>query len=272
MSLNFELNVKDLQLKDDLPSKGKQEKQPSPILSVKNLSVGHNPDQILLENINFEIYSGEIFMIVGGSGVGKTTLLHNLIGLLPPQRGEVRLFDTNLFEIDEAEKNKILQSIGVTYQQGALFSSLTVYENLALTLREFSDLPENMIRRVCNMKLKLVSLEGFADFLPDQLSGGMVKRVAIARALITDPKIIFFDEPGSGLDPVLVSELDDLILDLSKNIGITFVIVSHDLRSVFHIADRVAVLDKSAKGTSFIGAPRDSEQLKKSLKKLTIID
>ena len=253
------------------PASATSQSRPA-ILQVKDVSVGYNQQTALLKNLNFDIFAGEIFMVVGRSGVGKTSLLQSLISLVPPLQGTIEILGENLYALQEEQRNKVLQSIGVTYQQGALFSSLNVFENLALPLREFTDLPQSMIEAVCRLKLSQVSLTGFEDFLPDQLSGGMVKRVAIARALMMDPSIIFFDEPGSGLDPILAHDLDRLIVNLAHEIGVTFVIVSHDLNSVFQIADRVALLDRAQQGISFIGKPQDSPQLKEMLQVMATVE
>ncbi len=197
---------------------------------------------IILDNISFDIPTGSIFMIVGPSGCGKSTLLNHLIGLKRPAAGDILILGKELTTAEEQDRLDVLKHIGVTYQSGALFGSMTLLENTRLPLEEWTDLPSDAIDQIAMNKLSLVGLENFANHLPDQVSGGMQKRAAISRAMALDPDILFLDEPSAGLDPITSAELDDLVLTLSQQFGITFVIVSHELRSIFSIADTVIVL------------------------------
>lgn len=226
-----------------------------PILEVRNLTVGYG-DFVVLENLNFTVYEEEIFIILGGSGCGKSTVLKHIIGLNEPISGDIVLSGVSIVNSSEQVKDELSRKFGVLYQSGALFSSLTLEENVALPLREFTELSPDMISSVAKLKLSLVGLEGFEQFLPSEISGGMKKRAGLARALALDPKILFFDEPSAGLDPISSAELDKLILDLRKNLGCTMVIVTHELDSIFSVADRVIILDKEKKGIVEEGDPR----------------
>jgi phospholipid/cholesterol/gamma-HCH transport system ATP-binding protein len=225
------------------------------ILEVRDLTVGYG-DFIILQKLNFSVYEGEIFIILGGSGCGKTTVLKHIIGLNEPISGDIIISGVSIVNSSEQEKDELTRRFGVLYQSGALFSSLTLEENVALPLKEFTELSPDMISSVAKLKLSLVGLEGFEHFLPSEISGGMKKRAGLARALALDPKILFFDEPSAGLDPISSAELDSLILDLRKNIGCTMVIVTHELDSIFSVADRVIILDKEKKGIVEEGDPR----------------
>ena len=199
-------------------------------------------DRVVLNGISLEIYSGETFVIMGGSGCGKSTLLRHLIGSLKPDSGKVYLLGKDLSVLNEDEMDKVKKKIGMSFQSAALFDSMTVGENVSLSLREHTKLDKNVIDIVVKMKLELVGLRGFEDLMPSQLSGGMRKRVGLARAIAMDPEIVFYDEPTAGLDPIVAGVIDKLILDLSKMLAITSVVVTHDMKSVFSIADRVAML------------------------------
>jgi len=199
-------------------------------------------DRVVLNGISLEIYSGETFVIMGGSGCGKSTLLRHLIGSLKPDSGKVYLLGKDLSVLNEDEMDKVKKKIGMSFQSAALFDSMTVGENVSLSLREHTKLDKNVIDIVVKMKLELVGLRGFEDLMPSQLSGGMRKRVGLARAIAMDPEIVFYDEPTAGLDPIVAGVIDKLILDLSKKLAITSVVVTHDMKSVFSIADRVAML------------------------------
>ncbi len=225
------------------------------IIRVENLSAGYD-DVAILDNLNFEVRRGEVFGILGGSGCGKSTLLKHMIGLIPPVTGSVWIDGDDIITADDATMAKIRRRFGVMYQSGALFGSMTTLENVRLPLEEYTDLSDDTIDLIARMKLELVGLEAFTGHLPAELSGGMQKRAGIARAMALDPSILFMDEPSSGLDPVTAASLDATIRRLADSLGVTFVIVTHDLGSVFVAADRVILLDRRARGIIADDDPR----------------
>ncbi len=225
------------------------------IIRVESVTVGYG-DHVVLRDVSFDVRAGEVFVILGGSGCGKSTLLKHMIGLLQPMRGHVLIDGEDIVAATGEKRRALLRRIGVAYQRGALFGSMTVLENLRLPLEEYTDLPIEAMNLIARTKLSLVQLEGTEDLLPAELSGGMQKRAAIARAMALDPHILFLDEPSAGLDPITSAGLDELILRLQRSLGMTFVVVTHELPSIFSIADRVIMLDKQAKGIIAEGDPQ----------------
>jgi len=227
-----------------------------PLIQVSDLSIGYD-GHALLRDMSFDVARGDVFVIMGGSGSGKSTLLRAMTGLVPPMSGTVKINGTNIWTADAAARHRISQNMGVLFQGGALFSSITVGENVALPLRAFAHYSDAEIRDIVAMKLGLVGLSGFQDFYPSQLSGGMKKRAGLARALALDPEIVFFDEPSAGLDPVSSHQLDDLILEINRHLGTTIVIVSHELDSIFTVGTNSIYLDGAAHGIIARGNPRE---------------
>ncbi len=226
------------------------------IIRVENFTAAYG-GEVVLSRVNFEVYTGEVFAILGGSGCGKSTLLKHMIGLYKPAAGRILIDGQDIAAAEGEERLQILRRFGVMYQSGALFGSMTLLENVSLPLEEFTDLPPDAIRLIAMMKLQRVGLSHAADQMPSELSGGMQKRAAIARAMALDPRLLFLDELSAGLDPVTSAELDQLVLSLARSLKITFVVVTHELPSIFTIADRVMMLDKEKKGVVAIGRPED---------------
>jgi phospholipid/cholesterol/gamma-HCH transport system ATP-binding protein len=212
------------------------------IIEVRNL-VAHYGERLVLDDVSFSVWRGEVFVIIGGSGCGKTTLIKHMTGLLQPTSGTILYEGQDITRMDEDELSHMQRNIGIAFQSGALFNSMTVGDNVALPLREYGTVDHKLIPAIVRLKLSLVGLGAAERLLPDELSGGMRKRAGLARAMALDPPIVYFDEPSAGLDPIIASGLDDLVLNLRKLLGITFIIVTHELDSIRKIADRVLMLD-----------------------------
>jgi phospholipid/cholesterol/gamma-HCH transport system ATP-binding protein len=223
-----------------------------PVISLRDLRVSYG-DREILHGIGFDVKRGETIVILGGSGSGKSTLLRTLVGLERPSSGQIWIKGRDIAVISQAEMDEIRRKIGMSFQGGALFGSMTVGENVALPLREHTQLEDSTIEIMLRLKLEQVGLEGFEYYMPSQLSGGMKKRAAVARALAMDPEILFFDEPSAGLDPIIAAGIDQLIMELKSAFRMTIIVVTHELASAFLIADRMVLIDKGnivAIGTS----------------------
>ena len=232
------------------------EKDNDILIRVEGLTAGYD-DNVVLKDISFEVRRGEVFVILGGSGCGKSTLLKHLIGLHRPKSGRVLIDGDDLTTAGGGDRLRLLRRFGVMYQSGALFGSMSLMENIRLPLEEFTGLDEEEMDLIARMKLQLVGLSGSENKMPSELSGGMQKRAAIARAMALDPALLFLDEPSAGLDPITSAGLDQLILQLARSLGITFVVVTHELASIYAIAGRVIMLDQQTKGIIATGRPQE---------------
>ncbi len=214
------------------------------VLSARDVTVAFGP-KVVLDKLNLDIYRGEILGFVGASGTGKSVLMRTVLRLLPRRSGTIKILGQDFDELDEPERNALDMRLGVLFQQGALFSSLTVKENIQVPMREYLDLPATLMDELAHLKIRMVGLAAdAADKYPSELSGGMIKRAALARALALDPELVFLDEPTSGLDPIGAAEFDELIANLRDSLGLTVYMVTHDLDSLFSVCDRIAVLGK----------------------------
>lgn len=226
------------------------------LINAQNVTVGYD-HFVLLDDISFTVNKHDIFIIMGASGGGKSSLLRVLTGLMPPLSGHIFIDGVDVTTADALQKEQIMQKCGVLYQSGALFSSMTLAENIALPLQQYTDYSEKMIADLVSLKLALVGLKGFEEFYPAEISGGMKKRAGLARALALDPQIVYFDEPSAGLDPISSKLLDDLIIDINQCLGTTIVVVTHELNSIFDIGTNSIFLDTNTKGISGRGHPKD---------------
>ena len=225
-----------------------------PHITVRDLTMAYG-SFVLMRDLNFTINRGDIFIIMGGSGCGKSTLMKIMVGLKEPARGQVFYGDVSFWETDSTERDRIMKRVGILYQSGALWSSMTLAENVALPLEQYTDLSPSQIREVISLKLSLVGLAGFEEFYPSEISGGMRKRAALARAMALDPEILFFDEPSAGLDPVSAHLLDELILELRESLGATVVVVTHELASIFAVGNNSVFLDMETRTMIASGDP-----------------
>lgn len=226
------------------------------LIDVQKLTIAYG-DFVLLKDVSFQVKQGDIFIIMGGSGCGKSSLLRVLTGLTPASGGKAFVAGVDMVSASAAQKDVVMRRCGILYQSGALFSSMTVADNIALPLRQYTDYSDKMIRELIALKLALVGLAGFQDFYPSELSGGMKKRAGLARALALDPEIVYFDEPSAGLDPISSKLLDDLILDINQSLGTTIVIVTHELSSIFAIGRDSVFLDATKRSVGARGNPTE---------------
>ena len=227
-----------------------------PVITVENLTMAYG-DFVLQQGLSFQVNRTDIFIIMGGSGCGKSTLLRHMIGLKRPAAGKVIYGNIDFWKITDEERSKILANTGILYQSGALWSSMTLEENISLPLQQYSQLSKSMIKEVVEYKLSLVGLGGFESYYPAALSGGMRKRAALARAIALDPQYLFFDEPSAGLDPISAKNLDELIVEIRESLGATVIIVTHELASIFDIATNSVFLDTEARTMLAAGPPHD---------------
>lgn len=229
--------------------------RPESHIVIKDLTMAYG-SFVVMRDLNFTVNRGDIFIIMGGSGCGKSTLLRHMVGLKAPAQGRIFYEDVSFWEAKPEERDRIMRGTGILYQSGALWSSMTLAENVALPLEEYTDLSAGEIRELVSLKFALVGLAGFEDFYPSEISGGMQKRAGLARAMALDPEILFFDEPSAGLDPVSSKRLDDLILELRDSLGATVVIVTHELASIFAIGNNSVFLDTDSRTMTATGNPK----------------
>jgi phospholipid/cholesterol/gamma-HCH transport system ATP-binding protein len=227
----------------------------TPHIVVQDLTMAYG-SFVVQRDLTFTINRGDIFIIMGGSGCGKSTLMRHMVGLKAPAKGQVLYEGVSFWDTDPADREQFMRKIGISYQSGALWSSMTLAENIALPLQEFTDLSREQIHEIVSLKLSLVGLAGFDDYYPSEISGGMQKRMGLARAIALDPEIVFFDEPSAGLDPISARLLDDLILELRESLGTTVVIVTHELASIFAIGNNSVFLDPETKTMIAVGDPK----------------
>jgi phospholipid/cholesterol/gamma-HCH transport system ATP-binding protein len=232
-----------------------QNQQPEAHITVRDLTMAYG-SFVLQRDLTFTIRRGDIFIIMGGSGCGKSTLLRHLVGLKEPAKGEVLYDGVDFWKAKPQDRDRLMRRIGILYQSGALWSSMTLAENVALPVREYTDLQEKEIGEIVSLKLSLVGLAGFDDYYPSEISGGMRKRAGLARAMALDPEILFFDEPSAGLDPISARLLDDLILELRESLGATVVVVTHELASIFAVGNNSVFLDADRKTMIAVGNPK----------------
>lgn len=236
-----------------------------PHIEVKDLTLAYG-DFVIQRDLNFTIYKGDIFIIMGGSGCGKSTLLKHLIGLMRPKKGRILFNGVDFWAASQEVRQDIMKQCGVLYQSGALWSSMTLSENIGLPLEQYTDLTPKQIRRLASLKLRLVGLGGVDEFYPSEISGGMRKRAGLARAIALDPQVLFFDEPSAGLDPVSSKLLDDLILEIRDSLGATIVVVTHELASIFSIGNNAVFLDNETKTMLATGDPHEMIEKSKNPK------
>lgn len=227
-----------------------------PHIAVRDLTMAYG-SFVVQHDLNFDVARGQIFVVMGDSGCGKSTLLRHMIGLKQPARGDVFYSGESFWQASDEDRDRLKRGFGVAYQGGALWSSMTLAENIALPLEEYTTLAQDRIREVASFKLALVGLAGFEDFYPSEISGGMLKRAGVARAMALDPEVLMFDEPSAGLDPISSRRLDDLLLELRDSLGITIVVVTHELASIFTIADTSVFLCAEARTQIALGDPRE---------------